>query len=179
MIAALSFTAFGQETTEAKPAATEEKPAATEETYKTETVKKFVFSYLVVGDNLKVKVSCPTAGWVAVGFNPTKKMKDANFIIGYNAKGKAVVDDQFGDSPYGHKSDTELEGKNDIIESTCTEAAGITTLTFTIPLTHLMSGGTFRGIDNRFSLNDGILTAGVGIVQYSGILVVLEDKKIG
>lgn len=41
-------------------------------------------------------------------------------------------------------------------------------LTFTIPLTHLMSGGTFRGIDNRFALNDGILTAAVGIVQYSG-----------
>jgi hypothetical protein len=127
VVLAFSITAFCQD-------AAKTKPAAAEEEFKTVTVKKFVFSYLVSGENLKVKVSCPTSGWVSVGFNPTEKMKDANYIIGYSAKGTAFVDDQFGNSPYGHKSDTELGGKNDIVESACTEENGITTLTFTIPL---------------------------------------------
>jgi hypothetical protein len=129
IIVTLSFMlpAFSQDTTETKP-------AVHEETFKTETVKKFIFEYCVAGENLKIKVSCPTKGWVSVGFNPVKKMKGADFIIGCYKKKEALVDDQFGDSPYSHKSDIEAGGKNNILESTCTETAGITTLTFTIPL---------------------------------------------
>lgn len=118
---------FGQDTAEAVS-------AQTEEAFKTETVKTFIFSYLVSGENLKIKVSCPTKGWIGVGFNPVRKMKGANFIIGNSTKKGAFVDDQYGDSPYSHKSDTEDGGKNDILESTCTEDNGITSLTFTIPL---------------------------------------------
>ena len=123
------FTACSQEAGEEK-----QKPVAQEETYKTVTVKKFTFSYLVSDENLKVKVSYPTTGWISVGFNPIRKMKGGNFIVGYAAKGEAVVGDHFGDSPYSHKADTLQEGKNDIIESDCTEEKKITTLSFTIPL---------------------------------------------
>lgn len=121
------ITTFGQD-------AEETKTVAQEESYKTVNVKKFVFSYLVADENLKVKVSYPTTGWIAVGFNPVRKMKGANFIFGYNLNGKAVVGDEYGDSPYSHKSDTLLNGKNNIIESTCTEENKTTTLSFTIPL---------------------------------------------
>jgi len=59
--------------------------------FKIVTVKDFIFDYKVENDNLIAKVSYPTEGWVAIGFNSTKKMKDANFIIGCNKEGKEIV----------------------------------------------------------------------------------------
>lgn len=102
--------------------------------FTTVTAKKFSFSYRTDEGNLVAKVSCPTKGWVAVGFNPSKKMKGANFIIGCYDNGKQIVADHFGISAVRHKADTLLGGKNDIVESSCTEKNDITTLSFTIPL---------------------------------------------
>ncbi len=48
-------------------------------------VDKMKFSWSIDGDKLAASVSGPTTSWVAVGFNPTKAMKDANIIIGIKA----------------------------------------------------------------------------------------------
>ncbi len=97
-------------------------------------VKKFTFSYRIDKGNLAVKVSCQTKGWVAIGFNPTKRMKDANIIIGCYDNGKEIAVDHFGVSSTGHKADTLIGGKNDIVEFSCVEKEGKTTVSFTIPL---------------------------------------------
>jgi hypothetical protein len=101
---------------------------------KTIQVKDFTFVYKVDGPNLVASVSCPTSGWVAVGFNPSKIMKDANLIMGYADPEGPVIVDQFGSDTYKHQPDTSIGGRNDIIDANCVEENGMTTLSFTIPL---------------------------------------------
>ena len=49
--------------------------------------KKMSFSWKIDGDKLAVKMSAKTKGWVGIGFNPSDKMKDADFVLGYVKKG--------------------------------------------------------------------------------------------
>jgi hypothetical protein len=102
--------------------------------FKTITAWKFNFLYKIEGQNLIGQVSCETKGWLAIGFNPTKVMKNANIIIGYADSSTSVVVDQFGSGMFEHKTDTTIGGKNNIIDGKCTEENGITTLSFTILL---------------------------------------------
>jgi hypothetical protein len=103
-------------------------------TFKTVTAGKFTFSYKIDGKNLVATVSCKTQGWIAVGFNPKNIMQNANLIMGSVVDGKALLSDEFGDGMYSHAPDTVIGGKNNIIAGDCTQASGITTLSFTIPL---------------------------------------------
>jgi hypothetical protein len=95
---------------------------------------KFLFSYKVDGENFVARVTYPTAGWVAVGFNPTKMMKGANFIIGSVVNGKTVISDEFGDSEDSHAPDTVHGGKYNVVNGSVTTDKGTTTMSFTIPL---------------------------------------------
>lgn len=96
--------------------------------------KKISFAWTVDGDNLAVKLVAKTEGWVGIGFNPVKKMAGANFILGYVKKGKAKIVDEFGIEENKHKSDTKLDGVNDVVLISGTEVDGVTTLEFTMPL---------------------------------------------
>ena len=135
----------------------EEKGKSENAEFKTVTVKKFTFSFKVEGDNLIAKVSCPTKGWVAIGFNPTRKMKGANFIIGCNRDGEEIIEDHFGVSPIKHKADTLIGGENNLIESSCADEDGKTTLSFTIPLN---SGDEKDGVLKQGEENKVIFAAG-------------------
>jgi hypothetical protein len=90
-------------------------------------------SIVFKGDTAEITVSAHTKGWVAVGFDPTNKMKDANFLIGYVKDGTAVARDDFGTANTSHKPDVDIGGKNDLISFSGTEADGNTTMTFVIP----------------------------------------------
>ena len=125
--------------------------------FKTVAAKDFTFRYRIEDDNLVAKVSYPTKGWVAIGINPSKKMKDANFIIGCNKEGEEIVGDHFGVSPIRHKADTLIGGKNNLIESSCMEENGKTTLSFTIPLN---SGDEKDGVLKQGEENKVIFAAG-------------------
>ncbi len=96
--------------------------------------KKISFAWKVAGDNLAVKLSAKTDGWVGIGFNPSKKMKDADFVLGYVKKGKAKLVDENGDKHTSHKSDKKLGGTTDAVLIGGTEEGGVTTIEFTIPL---------------------------------------------
>ena len=96
--------------------------------------KGATFAWKVDGDTLHGKVSAKTKGWVAVGFNPSKKMKDANYIIGYVKDGQPEVADHFGDKSTGHSPDEKLGGTSDVTLVGGSEEGGITTIEFTIPL---------------------------------------------
>ncbi len=97
-------------------------------------VRGMSFSWKIDDGNLYIKLKAKTTGWVGIGFNPTKGMKDANFILGYVEKGKVAFSDEFGDSPVNHKSDEELGGTNDITVIEGEEEEKSTTLKFSIPL---------------------------------------------
>ncbi len=98
------------------------------------TVKKMTFAWGLNGANIDIKISAKTTGWVAVGFNPSDKMKDANIIIGYVKKGKVVIIDDFGTKKYAHKRDEKSGGQDNILQRSGSETGGITTLEFSIPL---------------------------------------------
>lgn len=94
----------------------------------------FVFSYRISEKNLVAKVSYPTTGWVAIGFNPGKVMKGANIIMGTRINNVAVLSDEYGTGWFSHKPDTTIGGKNNISSGDCVIDNGVMTILFTIPL---------------------------------------------
>lgn len=97
--------------------------------------KNMTFSWKIEGDKLAAKVSAKTEGWVGVGFNPSEKMKDANFILGYVKDGKVTIVDDFGNTATGHKDDVDLKGTSDVTVVGGSEENDVTTIEFIIPLT--------------------------------------------
>lgn len=92
------------------------------------------FQWQVDGDSLNVQVSAKTTGWVAVGFDPSNMMQDANIIIGYVSDGEAFVRDDYGVGKVKHGADADNGGTDDVANVSGTEEDGVTTLRFTIPL---------------------------------------------
>ncbi len=91
-------------------------------------------SWRVAADALEVKVSAPTTGWVAVGFDPSRMMKDANILIGYVDGSSIVVTDQFGVATTSHRLDEAIGGRTDVTVIGGSESDGVTELHFSIPL---------------------------------------------
>jgi hypothetical protein len=86
------------------------------------------------GQNLHITVKAPTTGWVAVGFDPSVGMMDANLILAYVAGGSVVARDDFGTAVNSHDADINLGGADNVTNPTGTEEAGSTEVAFTIPL---------------------------------------------
>jgi hypothetical protein len=98
------------------------------------TVEKMTFDWSIAGDQLAVKLSAPTTSWVAVGFNPSNKMKDANIIIGYVKNGKVKIVDHFGTAATQHKEDDKIGGSENLTVVGGSEEGEVTTIEFSIPL---------------------------------------------
>ena len=96
--------------------------------------KKISFAWKVDGDKLVVKMAAETEGWVGIGFNPSKEMKGANFILGYVKDGEAKITDEFGDGENSHIPVDKVGGANIVTLVGGTETGGVTTIEFTIPL---------------------------------------------
>lgn len=129
--------------------------------YTVQESKGFVFGYALAGQTLKGYMSAPSTGWLAVGFDPTNRMKDANFVFGFVQDGKGVIRDDFGTGSTSHASDESLGGKSDVRLVSFSEADGRTTIEFEVPLASgdrydrpLSPGTTYKvlwafGPDNR------------------------------
>lgn len=102
--------------------------------YKSVEIKGIVFNWIIVDENINIILSAPTNGWLAVGFNPSRMMKDANILIGYIKNGDVFMEDHFGSGNTKHKSDIDLGGTDDITVTGGTETGDKTTLKFSIPL---------------------------------------------
>lgn len=100
------------------------------------TTADITLEYRVTQDrlNLECRLTGATTGWVAVGFNPTSVMRNANIIIGYVSGDNTQIRDDWGNSNTSHVSDTSLGGTSDVTLISGSEAAGSTVLHFTIPL---------------------------------------------
>ncbi len=97
-------------------------------------VDKMRFSWNVDGKDLIIKLWGKSTGWVGIGFNPSKKMKDANYVLGYVKKGKVKLSDDFGVDYKKHKADEKIGGTNDVKLIGGSEEGGNTTIEFSIPL---------------------------------------------
>jgi hypothetical protein len=83
------------------------------------------------GTRLYMGLSGQTAGWVAVGFEPSSAMKDADMVVGSVSGNQATVLDQYSTGTFGpHPSDTELGGTYDILASGGSESGGMTVIEF-------------------------------------------------
>lgn len=94
----------------------------------------FKLSIVIQGKNAKVAVQAPATGWVAVGLDPTRMMKGADFLIGYVKDGVTVVRDDYGVGQTMHASDSSQGGIDNIIASSGEEKAGTTRIVFTVPV---------------------------------------------
>ncbi|OJF76218.1 MAG: hypothetical protein BKP49_08740 [Treponema sp. CETP13] len=97
--------------------------------------KDFDFSWEIQESNLIMTLSAPTTGWVSVGFEPTKMMKDADILLfSVDKDGIVSAEDDYGTSLFGHKNDVNLGGTNNITILSGSEKNGTTTVSFSIPL---------------------------------------------
>ena len=97
-------------------------------------VENIVFEWKLSGEDIHIRLTAKTEGWVGIGFNPSKRMKDANFIIGYVKEGNVNVADHYGITERQHEKDTKLGGQMNITNIVGKEGNGVTDITFFIPL---------------------------------------------
>ncbi len=72
-----------------------------------------------------------TTGWIAVGFEPSDWMKDAEIVMGNVSDGSVTVQDQYSTGNYGpHIPITQLGGTNSILESGGKQENGSTIIEF-------------------------------------------------
>lgn len=91
-------------------------------------------SIVIKGPNAEITVTAPYTGWVAVGFDPVRRMQGANMLIGYVKDGVAYARDDFGTGQVSHGADVSVGGKDNLLSFKGTETAGVTTITFVVPL---------------------------------------------
>lgn len=92
------------------------------------------FSWRFAGEEIELIVTAPTTGWVAIGFNPSKMMKDAQYILGYVQGGQLYLRDDFGTGNTSHASDDTIGGSQHVRPIGGTEENGSTTITFALPI---------------------------------------------
>ncbi len=92
---------------------------------------KFTVYWRNDNEYLYMALEGQTTGWVAIGFEPSTAMKDADMIIGWVRDGKATVVDAYSTGLYGpHPPDEKLGGSNDILEYAGKEENGYTVIEF-------------------------------------------------
>ena len=100
---------------------------------------------VIDGDRVEATVEAPVTGWVAVGFNPSSRMRDADYKIGYVKDGVAFARDDFGNGPVSHVADTSAGGTSDLISFSGVERDGKTIMTFVFPVNSGDSKDTVLG----------------------------------
>ncbi|MDD3997572.1 MAG: DOMON domain-containing protein [Sphaerochaetaceae bacterium] len=135
-IAIFSITAGGADE---KPAVSTDKP--------NEVVfgENWLASWNFEDDAIRFTLVAPTIGWVGIGFNPSRMMKDADYILAYVADGEVFIRDDFGNGLTSHVSDISLGGTQTVEVIDGSEANGITTVTFRLPKS---SGDAFDVVFN-------------------------------
>lgn len=100
------------------------------------TTGEFKFEWLVEDslDALRIRLTAPTTGWLAVGFDPTSFMNESNLIIGYYDSGSSSVRDDYGTGQFTHDSDVNLGGTSDVELLSGSQSGGETEIEFRIPL---------------------------------------------
>ena len=96
--------------------------------------KDWTVSWVFKAETIEFTMSAPTTGWISLGFNPTRWMKDADYILAYVENGQVYISDEYGTGSTSHKSDISLGGKVSAKAISFVEEAKKTTITFSLPL---------------------------------------------
>lgn len=110
-------------------------PAVTSDGYKMVERIEMSVRWKVVGDELDIILTSPTEGWLAIGFDPTSVMQNADIYIGYiDEDGTATVRDDYGTWYTSHEADASLGGTNHATMVEGSESEDGSRLHFRIPL---------------------------------------------
>ncbi len=91
----------------------------------------FVVYWTVNGTNITMAMVGKAVGYVSIGFEPTRYMKDADMIFGWVDANGVMVTDTYCTGDFGpHPLDTVLGGTYDILLFNGTEINGTTTIEF-------------------------------------------------
>ena len=99
-----------------------------------EFAEDWAVSWVFKAETIEFTMSAPTTGWISLGFNPTRRMKDADYILAYVENGKVYISDEYGTGSTSHKSDVSLGGKESAKALSFLEEANKTTITFSLSL---------------------------------------------
>lgn len=91
-------------------------------------------SWEFVADTIEFTMIAPTTGWIAIGFNPSRMMKDASYVLSYVDEGKVFIREDFGTGNTSHRSDLSLGGSEMVKALSFKEEPNKTTITFSLPL---------------------------------------------
>lgn len=102
----------------------------------------FEVYWRIEGNTLYMAIKGRTEGWVAIGFEPSTRMKDADIVFGWvSDNGDVTVVDMYSTGETGpHPPDTELGGTNDILQYGGKEDEGYTIIEFS---RHLFTGDQY------------------------------------
>lgn len=93
--------------------------------------ERYVVHWKNDAEDLYMALEGNAEGFVAIGFEPTQAMKDADMVMGWVSRGEATVLDLYSTGIYGpHPPDEDLGGTNNILEFGGTEADGLTVIEF-------------------------------------------------
>jgi len=82
-------------------------------------------------ENAYIAIKAKTEGFVAIGLQPGRTMKDADMIFGFIEGRDVAIYDMFSTGNFGpHKPDIELGGTDDILDFNGNESGGFTLLEF-------------------------------------------------
>lgn len=103
---------------------------------------EFILHWAVQGDRIHMAIDAVAAGWVSVGFDPTRIMANSDMIFGLvAADGIVSALDTWSTGMFGpHPEDTAQGGKPDILASAGKRTAGRVVFEFT----HLLDTGDQR-----------------------------------
>lgn len=101
----------------------------------------FIFGYKIVGDVIQAYMNGPTTGWISLGFNPSRRKRDANIIIGFVQNGQANIRNDYGVSDTGHRPVESIGKTSNFKLLEFGEESGRTYFLFEIPLS---SGDQFN-----------------------------------
>ncbi len=98
---------------------------------KVQTVGEIEVYSRIDGDTLRLAMKAKTNGYVAIGFDPAERMKDADIILGFVKEGKAVIADMYSTGVTGpHPPDDQQGGKNDVTVFGGSKKDGVTIIEF-------------------------------------------------
>ena len=110
---------------------------------------------------LKVGLASPGTGYVAIGFDPDRRMEGANFILAYMADGEIHTQDHYGIGMTSHGADVDRGGVDNVLAAAGVEWADSTIVEFMIPMDSgdpsdkpLLPGGTYTILVAYHDLRD-------------------------
>ncbi|MBN1390759.1 MAG: hypothetical protein JXA22_08980 [Candidatus Thermoplasmatota archaeon] len=90
----------------------------------------FEVYWKIFNNSIDLGLRAQTTGWLSIGFEPSRYMKDADMLFGWvDGSGIPHVLDTFSTGDYGpHPPDTQLGGTSDVSSYNGTESGGWTTI---------------------------------------------------